>query len=50
MVAVQIIFHFVFQIIGYSSFLLSVALIVSFLVFITISLSWRILKKKVQEF
>jgi len=49
MVALQLIFYFVFQIIGYNSFWLSVTLIASVLVFIIILVSLRALKKAVAE-
>jgi len=49
MVASQVIFHFVFQIIGYDSFWLSTTLIASVLVFIAILVSWRVLKKSFTE-
>ena len=46
MVVLQVIFYYVFQIIGYDSFWLSVTLIASVLVFIVILFSWRAPKKK----
>jgi len=49
MVALQVIFYFIFQIIGYDSFWLSVTLIASVLVFIVILVSLRALKKAVAE-
>ena len=48
-VALQVIFYYVFQIIGYSRFWLNMMLIVSVLVFIVILVSWRALKKAVAE-
>ena len=45
MVVLQVIFYFVFQIIGYNSFLLSVTLIASVLVALTVLFAWRVLKK-----
>jgi uncharacterized membrane protein len=45
MVALQVIFYFVFQIIGYDSFWLSITLIASILVFVAILVSGRVLKK-----
>ena len=49
MVALQVIFYFVFQIIGYDSFWLSITLIASVLVFVAILVSWRGLKKLATE-
>ena len=49
MVALQLIFYFVFQIIGYNSFWLSVTLIASVLALIIILVSFRALKKAVAE-
>ena len=49
MVALQVIFYFVFQIIGYDSFWLSVTLIASVLVFIVLLVLWRVLRKAVGE-
>jgi uncharacterized membrane protein len=49
MVALQVIFYFVFQIIGYNSFWLSITLIASVLVFIVLLLSWKVVKKTVEE-
>jgi len=49
MVALQVIFYFVFQIIGYDSFWLSITLIASVLVFVAILVSWRVLKKLATE-
>jgi len=49
MVALQVIFYFVFQIIGYDSFWLSITLIASVLVFVAILVSWRVLKKLAAE-
>jgi uncharacterized membrane protein len=49
MVALQVIFYFVFQIIGYDSFWLSITLIASVLIFVAILVSWRVLKKLATE-
>ena len=49
MVALQVIFYFVFQIIGYNSFWLSITLIASVLVFIVLLLSWKVVKRTVEE-
>jgi len=43
------VFYFVFQIIGYNSFLLSVTLIASVLVDLTVLFVWRILKKAIRN-
>ena len=45
MVALQVIFYFVFQIIGYDSFWLNITLIASVLVFVAILVSGRVIKK-----
>ena len=47
MIALQVIFHFVFQIIDYNSFLLSITLIVAVLLILIVLFVWRILKKAV---
>lgn len=44
-VALQVIFYFVFQIIGYDSYLLSITLIVSVIIGILLLFGWRALKK-----
>ena len=49
MVVLQVIFYFVFQIIGYNSFLLSVTLIASVLVGLIVLFVWRVLKKTVRD-
>jgi len=49
MVVLQVIFYFVFQIIGYDAFWLSVTLIASVLVFIVLLVLWRVLRKAVGE-
>jgi uncharacterized membrane protein len=49
MVVLQVIFYFVFQIIGYDSFWFSVTLIASVLVFIVLLVLWRVLRKAVGE-
>jgi Na+/melibiose symporter-like transporter len=49
MVVLQVIFYFVFQIIGYNSFLLSVTLIASGLVALTVLFVWQVLKKAVRD-
>jgi len=47
-VALQIIFYFIFQAIGYDSYLLSITLIVSILVGFLILVGWRILKRAIK--
>jgi len=49
MVILQVVFYFIFQIIGYDSFWLSVTLIASVLVFIVLLVLWRVLRKAVDE-
>ena len=44
-VALQVIFYFVFQIIGYDSYLLSITLIVSVIIGVLLLFGWRALKK-----
>jgi hypothetical protein len=41
-VALQVIFYFVFQVIGYDSYLLSVTLIVSVIIGYSLLIAWRI--------
>lgn len=43
-VALQVIFYFVFQVIGYNSYLLSITLIGSLIVAILLLIGWRFLK------
>lgn len=47
-VALQVIFYFVFQTIGYDSYLLSVTLIVSVAVGFLLLVGWRILKRAIK--
>jgi len=49
MVTLQVVFYFIFQIIGYDAFWLSVTLIASVLVFIVLLVLWRVLRKAVGE-
>ena len=49
MVVLQVVFYFVFQIIGYNMFLLSVTLIVSVLVALAVLFVWKVLKKAVRD-
>jgi high-affinity Fe2+/Pb2+ permease len=46
-VALQVIFYFVFQTIGYDSYLLSITLIVSVIIAILLLVGWKALKKAV---
>ena len=46
MVALQLVFYVVFEIIGYDSFLLSITLIFSLTVAILFLVMWNIVKKK----
>ena len=45
-IALQVIFYFVFQIIGYDLFLLSVTLTVSVLVILVVLVVWNALKRR----
>ena len=47
-VALQVIFYFVFQTIGYNSYLLSITLIVSVIVGFLLLVGWRILKRAIK--
>jgi len=47
-VALQVIFYFVFQVIGYDSYLLSMTLIVSVIIGIFLLIEWIILKRAVK--
>ena len=46
-VTLQVVFYFVFQLIGYDSFLLSVTLVASLLTGFAVLVVWRVLKKAV---
>ena len=46
-VTLQVVFYFVFQLIGYDSFLLSVTLLASLLTGFAVLVVWRVLKKAV---
>jgi hypothetical protein len=46
MIALQVIFYFIFQNIGYDSYWLSLNLIAFILVFIIVVIAWRIIPKK----
>jgi high-affinity Fe2+/Pb2+ permease len=47
-IALQVIFYFVFQTIGYNSFLLSLTLLISFVVALLIFVGWRTLKRAIR--
>jgi uncharacterized membrane protein len=47
-IVLQVIFYFVFQVIEYNSYLLSVTLIVSLLVAILLVIGWRILRRAIK--
>jgi uncharacterized membrane protein len=47
-IALQVIFYFVFQMIGYNSYLLSITLIVSVTIAILLMIGWRILRKAIK--
>jgi uncharacterized membrane protein len=47
-VALQVIFYFVFQIIGYDSYLLSITLIISVVAVFLLLTGWRILKNSMR--
>jgi hypothetical protein len=47
-VVLQVIFYFVFQVIGYNSYLLSLTLIGSLIVAIVLLIGWSILKRTIK--
>ena len=47
-IALQVIFYFVFQGIGYNSYLLSITLLVSLTVAVLLLAGWRILKRAIR--
>jgi uncharacterized membrane protein len=47
-IALQVIFYFIFQLIGYNSYLLSIALLVSLTVAVLLLVGWRILKRAIR--
>jgi uncharacterized membrane protein len=47
-IALQVIFYFVFQIIGYDSYLLSITLIISVVAVFLLLAGWRILKNSMR--
>ena len=44
-IALQVIFYFIFQVIGYNSYLLSITILVSLIVAVLLLVGWRILKR-----
>ena len=49
MVAMQVLFYFVFQLVGYDAFWLSTTLIMSVVAFILLLVLWRVLRKTVGD-
>jgi len=47
-IALQIIFYFIFQVIGYNSYLLSITLLVSLIAAVLLLVGWRILKRAIR--
>jgi len=47
-IALQVIFYFIFQVIGYNSYLLSITLLVSLTVVVLLLAGWRILKRTIR--
>jgi hypothetical protein len=47
-IALQVIFYFIFQVIGYNSYLLSITLLVSLTVAVLLLVGWRILKRAIR--
>jgi uncharacterized membrane protein len=47
-IALQVIFYFIFQVIGYNSYLLSITLLVSLTVTVLLLVGWRILKRAIR--
>jgi len=47
-IALQVIFYFIFQGIGYNSYLLSITLLVSLIVAVLLLAGWRILKRAIR--
>jgi len=47
-IALQVIFYFVFQVIGYNSYLLSITLLVSLIAAVSLLDGWRILKRTIR--
>ena len=44
-IALQVIFYFIFRVIGYNSYLLSITILVSLIVAVLLLVRWRILKR-----
>jgi ABC-type bacteriocin/lantibiotic exporter with double-glycine peptidase domain len=49
MVVLQLVFHFVFQLLGYDSLVLSITLVTSVVVFLIIFAVWQVLNKTVRK-
>ena len=47
-IALQVIFYFIFQGIGYNSYLLSITLLVSLIVAVLLFTGWKILKRAIR--
>ena len=47
-IVLQVIFYFIFQVIGYNSYLLSITLLVSLTVAVLLLVGWRILKRAIR--
>jgi uncharacterized membrane protein len=47
-IALQGIFYFIFQVIGYNSYLLSITLLVSLTIAVLFLVGWRILKRAIR--
>lgn len=47
-IALQVIFYFIFQAIGYNSYLLSITLLASLIVAVLLLAGWRILKRAIR--
>jgi high-affinity Fe2+/Pb2+ permease len=47
-IALQVVFYFVFQVIGYNSYLLSITLLVSLIVAVLLLVGWRVLKQAIK--
>jgi len=47
-IALQVIFYFIFQAIGYNSYLLSITLLVSLIAAVLLFVGWRTLKRAIK--
>jgi len=47
-IVLQVTFYFVFQVVGYNSYLLSITLMASLIVAILLMVGWRILKRAIK--